>query len=67
MSFLARFRAVPDKDKAALVRKLMENGTPDFDYFYLVGLSTLMAKNDISQMLLVGYRLVYGQYALMQS
>jgi uncharacterized hydrophobic protein (TIGR00271 family) len=43
MSFLARFRAVPDKDKAALVRKLMENGTPDFDYFYLIGLSTLMA------------------------
>lgn len=43
MSFLARFRALPDNDKAALVRKLMQNGTPDFDYFYLIGLSTLMA------------------------
>lgn len=43
MSVLARFRAVPDKDKAALVRKLVESGTADFDYFYLVGLSTLMA------------------------
>lgn len=43
MSVLARFRAVPDKDKSALVRKLMENSTPDFDYFYLIGLSTLMA------------------------
>ena len=43
MSVLARFRAIPDKDKAALVRKLMENGTPDFDYFYLISLSTLMA------------------------
>ena len=43
MSVLARFRALPDKDKATLVRKLMENGTPDFDYFYLIGLSTLMA------------------------
>lgn len=43
MSVLVRFRALPDKDKAALIRKLVENGTPDFDYFYLIGLSTLMA------------------------
>jgi uncharacterized hydrophobic protein (TIGR00271 family) len=43
MSVLARFRAVPDKDKSSLVRKLVESGTADFDYFYLVGLSTLMA------------------------
>lgn len=43
MSVLARFRALPDKDKAALIRKLVENSTPDFDYFFLIGLSTLMA------------------------
>ena len=43
MTVLARFRAVPDKDKAALVRKLVQSGTADFDYFYLIGLSTLMA------------------------
>lgn len=43
MPYLARFRALPDKDKAALIRKLVQNGTPDFDYFYLIGLSTLMA------------------------
>lgn len=43
MSYFARLRALPDKDKAALVRKLVQNGTPDFDYFYLIGLSTLMA------------------------
>ncbi|MCA9354535.1 MAG: DUF389 domain-containing protein [Candidatus Kaiserbacteria bacterium] len=43
MSVIARFRALPDKDKAALIRKLVQNGTPDFDYFYLIGLSTLMA------------------------
>lgn len=43
MSVLARFRALPENDKAALVRKLVQNGTPDFDYFYLIGLSTLMA------------------------
>ncbi len=43
MPLFARFRALPDKDKAALIRKLVENGTPDFDYFYLVGMSTIMA------------------------
>jgi len=43
MSVLVRFRALPDNDKSALVRKLVESGTPDFDYFYLIGLSTLMA------------------------
>lgn len=43
MTVFARFRALPDKDKAALVRKLVEHGTPDFDFFYLTGLSTLMA------------------------
>ena len=43
MTVLARFRAIPDKDKASLVRKLVASGTADFDYFYLIGLSTLMA------------------------
>ena len=43
MPILARFRAIPDNDKAALVRKLVQNGTPDFDYYYLIGLSTVMA------------------------
>jgi len=43
MPIFARFRALPDKDKVTLVRKLVENGTPDFDYYYLVGLSTVMA------------------------
>lgn len=43
MPLLARFRALPDKDKASLVRKLIESSTADFDYFYLVGLSTVMA------------------------
>lgn len=43
MPLFARFRALPDKDKASLIRKLLVNGTPDFDYFYLIGLSTLMA------------------------
>ena len=43
MTVFARLRALPDKDKAALIRKLVENGTPDFDYFFLIGASTLMA------------------------
>lgn len=43
MSVFARFRAISEDDKAAVVRKLMESSTPDFDFFYLVGLSILMA------------------------
>jgi len=33
MPVIAHFSALPDNDKASLVRKLMQNGTPDFDYF----------------------------------
>lgn len=43
MSVFLRFRAIKEEDKAAVVRKLMEASTPDFDFFYLVGLSMLMA------------------------
>ena len=43
MNILARFQAINDNDKAAVVRKLMQSSTPDFDFFYLVGLSVLMA------------------------
>ena len=42
-SIFARFRAIEEKDKAAVVRKLMQSSTPNFDFFYLVGLSVLMA------------------------
>lgn len=43
MSIFAHFQAISDNSKTALVRKLMESSTPDFDFFYLVGLSVLMA------------------------
>ncbi|MDA8597201.1 DUF389 domain-containing protein [Candidatus Pacebacteria bacterium] len=43
MNVLTRFQAINDNDKAAVVRKLMQSSTPDFDFFYLVGLSVLMA------------------------
>lgn len=43
MSIFARFQAIEEKDKAAAVRKLMESSTPNFDFFYLTGLSILMA------------------------
>lgn len=43
MNVLVRFQAIDDNDKAAVVRKLMQSSTPDFDFFYLVGLSVLMA------------------------
>lgn len=43
MKVLARFQAINDNDKAAVVRKLMQSSTAEFDFFYLVGLSVLMA------------------------
>lgn len=43
MSILARFQSIEDQDKAAVVRKLMENSTPDFDFFYITSLAVLMA------------------------
>ncbi len=43
MLFFSRFRSINDNDKAAVVRKLMESSTPNFDFFYLSGLSILMA------------------------
>jgi len=43
MNVFARFQAIDENGKAAVVRKLMQSSTPDFDFFYLVGLSTLMA------------------------
>lgn len=43
MTVFSRFRAISDNDKAAVVRKLMESSTPDFDFFYLTGLAMLMA------------------------
>lgn len=43
MIFFARFRAIEEKDKAAVVRKLMESSTLNFDFMYLTGLSVLMA------------------------
>lgn len=43
MNVLARFQAIEEKDKAAAVRVLMESSTPNFDFFYLTGLSVLMA------------------------
>ena len=43
MSVFARFRAIDENQKSSVVKKLMEYSTPDFDYFYLVALSVLMA------------------------
>ncbi|MCA9361465.1 TIGR00341 family protein [Candidatus Kaiserbacteria bacterium] len=43
MPIIARFRAIEDKDKASAVRTLIENSTPNFDFFYFVGLSITMA------------------------
>ena len=43
MTLFARFRAIEEDGKAHAVRRLMESSTPDFDYFYMAGLSVAMA------------------------
>lgn len=43
MSLISRFQIINDDDKASLVRRLMRYSTPNFDYFYLIGLSVAMA------------------------
>jgi len=43
MSFIAQFQIIEEKDKAAVVRKLLESSTPSFDFFYLIALSVTMA------------------------
>jgi len=43
MKLFSHFRAIDEKDKAALVRRLIENSTPDFDFFYISGLAIVMA------------------------
>lgn len=40
---LARFRIIKDEDKKVAVEKLVVASTPDFDYFFLVGLAVLVA------------------------
>ncbi len=43
MSFISRFRAIGETDKARAVEKLIKNSTPDFDFFLFIVLSVLMA------------------------
>lgn len=43
MAFLAQFQHVSEEQKASAVKKLIENSTPDYDFFVMVGLSVLMA------------------------
>lgn len=43
MNILSRFRAISDADKASAVSSIIEDATPDFDFFYLIILSVLMA------------------------
>ncbi len=43
MDFLTRFRVISERDKKRAVSKLIEDATPDFDFFYMTILSVLMA------------------------
>lgn len=43
MSIIDRIRIIPERDKTDAVKKLIEHSTPNFDFFFLVILSVLMA------------------------
>jgi len=43
MSLLSRFRTIDDGAKARAVRRLVEDATPDFDFFFMIVLAVLMA------------------------
>ena len=43
MSLISRFQAIDEKDKTTAVRNLVKTSTPDFDYFFMLVLSVLMA------------------------
>jgi uncharacterized hydrophobic protein (TIGR00271 family) len=43
MSFISHFRVVGEADKARAIKSLIEDSTPDFNFFFMVTLSVLMA------------------------
>lgn len=43
MDILSRFKAIDEKDKIRAVRVLVEDSTPDYDFFLMLTLSVLMA------------------------
>lgn len=43
MDILSRFAVISKEDKANAVRTLVEESTPDFDFFFMITLSVLMA------------------------
>lgn len=43
MPFISRFQAIGEKEKTQAVRELIQTSTPDFDYFFMLILSVLMA------------------------
>lgn len=43
MDIFARFRTISEEDKTQAIRQLIEDASPDFDYFLLIGLSVVMA------------------------
>ena len=43
MSIISRFQSIEDADKTRAVRTLVENSTPDFNFFFMLTLAVLMA------------------------
>ncbi len=61
MSALSRFQTIKDTDKERAVHTLVERATPDFDFFFMVTLSVLMASFGLlgnSETIVIGSMLI---------
>lgn len=61
MSLLSRFRIIEEEDKNKAIKTLVERATPDFDFFFMVILSVLMASLGLlsgSETIVIGSMLI---------
>jgi len=61
MSILSRFQTIKDSDKERAVHTLVERATPDFDFFFMVTLSVLIASFGLlkgSEAIVIGSMLI---------
>ncbi|HEC93781.1 MAG TPA: DUF389 domain-containing protein [Candidatus Kaiserbacteria bacterium] len=61
MSFLSRFQTIEHEDKQRAVHVLVQRATPDFDFFFMITLSVLMATFGLlagSEAIIIGSMLI---------
>ncbi|HFC10808.1 MAG TPA: DUF389 domain-containing protein [Candidatus Kaiserbacteria bacterium] len=61
MSILSRFQTIKDSDKERAVHTLVERATPDFDFFFMITISVLMASFGLlgnSETIVIGSMLI---------